>query len=95
LDHSYTLDGVLRNEQITNASRDMAAISRENLEAAISVDGTEPEAENLDLINTYIDKKWSVGSFLEDAIFRVKLECRRQQRVKGACGLYRSFVTDS
>jgi hypothetical protein len=93
LDHSYTLDGVLRNEQITNASRDMATISRENLEAAISTDGTEPEVENLDLINTYIDKNWGVGSFLEDAIFRVKLMCRKHQQTKGACGVYRSFVT--
>lgn len=90
LGHKYTLNGVVRKEQLANAVANMSKITYENLESALK---KEPESENLDLITQHIDKTWSMDCFLEDVIFRTKLNYRSHQAKTGSCGVYRSFAT--
>jgi len=89
LGHSYTLDGILRQEQVQNAGKDIAAINRQDLEAVIN----KEEVKNIDLIHQYVDTTWAVDAFLDDVIFRTKLDCRLHQAIKGRCSVYRSFAT--
>lgn len=92
LGKSFPLDGVLRQEQIYSAGKDLAAIQRRDLEDVINADNMA-DIENIDVIQTYVDTTWAVDALLEDAILRTRLAYRKHRQTATGCGIYRSFAT--